>query len=282
MFTIKTTITVDYYLHMYGFRPASFFIEPSYYAAYCTPFICILLFDKSVKHIGIFNKKTTKFIFAIFLTLTVLLSTSSLGVVMCTTLWVVYLFRGQKNAVAKIVTTAIILFGLFLITYSDIFLTTVNRFLSGSSIGPRVLRGFIIFSKESVIEKIFGVGLNNIGNYVEYFSISTPYDESDLNYTVTLTNRLISTGLLGTFSLVYFWLNQFLYNKNPTSKVLLLLILISFVFANGEYTCDFAFAFIVASSFDKIKVSSNQNRITTENILIYGKEKNTIVSSKIF
>ena len=259
----KTSITdTTKYYSYFGFRPASIFTEPSYYADYLMPLCFILLFKKELK---LFSKKlsnTKRIILCVMFSLSILLSTSSLGILYLCIVWGFFVFSNYSYMKVKpqykLLVVFVILLSVGYVINDEFFSFTVNRLMSGSSIGARLYRGFILFDSANIFEKIFGVGLNNIANYVQHRGIFTIYDESNLNYTVTLTNRLLATGLIGTISMFYFWIVQF-RRKTKIGKVMLVGLLVSFVFANGEYTYAFPFFFIMLNEIDKSHVNTDEH-----------------------
>lgn len=258
MSKMAITDTAKYYSH-FGFRPASLFTEPSYYADYTMPVIFIILFKKNL---DVFSKRlssASRIVYAMLFSLPMLLSTSSLGVVYLCIAWGLFVFsncshmKTPKNMKAFMV-IALAVFTVYVVQ-SEVFAVTIRRITSGSSIGARFYRGFILYGKTNFFQKVFGVGLNNIGNFVRYYGITTVFDEANLNYTVTLTNRLVATGLIGTIALIYFWIAQFI-KKSNAGKAMLLAILISFLFANGEYTFGFPFFFILLNQIDQSEAAN--------------------------
>ncbi|MBE6004386.1 MAG: hypothetical protein E7232_09950 [Lachnospiraceae bacterium] len=246
-------MSTQQYYKLFSFRPASLFREPSWFADYICPIIAIILFGgeltKSIHNIS----WGRRLIYAFYLTTCVILSTSSLGILYCSVIWSCFVFLSNnelefKSFIKIEVTITMIALVIFALG-SEVFSNSLNRLRSGSSIGPRLFRGLIIFSNVDLFHQFFGVGINNIGNFVLYRNIQTVFDETDLNYTVTSTNRLIATGIIGLSALIYFWIIQFNKQKRSIGKVLMLMMGISFIFANGEYLYGFAFLFIIIEGF---------------------------------
>lgn len=258
LFAYSESTETAYYYHMFGFRPASIFTEPSFYADYVAPFIAILLFYPGNLCLFKKNEKKRRMLMAIFMSISIILTTSNMGVLYCALLWTYFFLKDTSILKIKLQYKLLILMFIFgfliFVLNSEAFSFLINRLMAGGSIGPRVLRGFLIYDNLPFINKIIGVGLNNIENCVKALNIYTIYDELDLNYTVTLTNRLITTGVLGLCSLIYFWVVQFLAKKTTVQRVLLLLMLISFIFEAGEYTFGFAFAFIWINSMSNGRI----------------------------
>lgn len=252
LFNNSESLDTGYYYDIYGFRPASIFIEPSYFADYIAPMIAILLFyEHNDTFVGSLGRKKRLCIAAI-LTLTILLSTSNMGVIYCAIIWGIFLFANSSGIGMRIQTKFVIIgLGAALFAYmlnSEVFSLLIRRFMSGGSIGARLFRGFIIYKQMPLLNQIIGIGLNNIENFVKLMSITTVFDEADLNFSVTLTNRLITTGIIGLGALITFWVIQFRRKKSLVWRALLIVLLVAFIFEAGEYTSGFPFLFILALS----------------------------------
>lgn len=248
LFHFDQSITSERYYYLYGFRPPSLFTEPSYYAVYVAPFLALLLFSEDTRHIlGLSNFKAL--VFATCVSVACLLSTSSSGVLFLVIIWGYFFFisanRGGLSVFGKIILTFVILVSVFIVFTSPIFNFVVSRTISGATFGQRIGRGFLIFDQMDSFRQIFGVGLNNLGNYVFSQGITTPFDEEDLNYAVSFTSRLVTTGIIGLAAVVVFFAGTRAKCKGPLSALMLALTAISFFVMSGEYTNNFAFMFLI-------------------------------------
>lgn len=230
--------TTTFY-NRYGFRPASFFVEPSYYAFYIEPLIIMLLFgSKNIKQIGLIGNNK-RIIIAIFLSISMLFSTSNLGVIYVVITWIIFVISNRDLINLKLIYRVAIIIVLLILSYwiftSGLFEYVLKRFSTGGSIGTRLYRGVEIFGKVDLFTKLFGTGLNNLSNYVTYNAIYTNYDEGNLNYAVTITNRFLTSGIIGGISLIYFVIIQFKDNKLPVQRIMILVMIINFFFTSGEY-----------------------------------------------
>lgn len=120
------------------YRPSAFFLEPSHMFIYCFPVLCICLFSKGMTK--------SRLIFALLISLGILLSTSGMGIVCCLGVWVCYylLYYDKTNAnIAKVknifsarnllIVSGVILFVVILYFSVDSVANTVNRILSSGS-----------------------------------------------------------------------------------------------------------------------------------------------------
>lgn len=248
LFHFDESMTSERYYFLYGFRPPSLFTEPSYYAVYVAPFLAILLFSRDTERIlGLSRIKTL--ILAVVISGTCLLSTSSSGVLFLVIIWGYFFFisanRGGLSVFGKIILTLLILVAVFIVLTSPLFGFVVSRTISGATFGQRIGRGFLIFDQMDSFRQIFGVGLNNLGNYVLSQGITTPFDEEDLNYAVSFTSRLVTTGIIGLTAVVVFFTGTKAKCKGPLSTLMLALTAVTFFVMSGEYTNNFAFMFLI-------------------------------------
>ncbi|MFW7374242.1 hypothetical protein [Vagococcus fluvialis] len=196
------------------YRPYSLFLEPGYYAQYAIP--CLV--------ISLFNKKYLSFWFSIFISVGLLLSTSGQGILIASFIWVVFVFnqlitlKKEKIAYFLILTIPVTLV-LINIMNKEFFQRSIGRlFTPGTgSAELRIYQGFTIFGSLTFIEKLIGIGFNNIQEYITssaLYGITTPYMNS-------LSFILMSTGVLGGLILTKFFIKTF-FKVNLQSKVLLL------------------------------------------------------------
>lgn len=147
------------------FRPTSFFLEPAHFARYAIIGLIIILWAKDLKMKDMF--------FAVFVSVGVLISTSSLGYLLLAMVWVSFALTRLvkiKKSWAKLCTILAVLIApvaLYVIFQLPYVQDTIMRSLSGdindtnTAIGAR-LNGFSHFAELSIFGKIFGVGFGCI------------------------------------------------------------------------------------------------------------------------
>ncbi|MCC4372141.1 hypothetical protein [Limosilactobacillus reuteri] len=192
----------EYYAHLMLFggatwRPSNFFLEPADFCLYASiSIICCL-----------FISRTPKVKLSALITIAVLTSLSSFGIIMITVIWGYWIIKTQKvNGINKMFVVIVILIAFVVIAVCTSIIQSVLYRLgttgeSGSTTGSlRLLRGLSIFAQLPTIQKIFGVGLGDLANYLIQNNITTPYD-TDLKpgneYMNTLSYILVTTGYLG-------------------------------------------------------------------------------------
>ena len=160
------------------FRPSAFFSEPSYFAEICLVdlFSCL------------FKKRNLKIVLLELIAL--VLSTSTLGIGFGYILLVLWSCKQRltKNIIISNL-IKLLMIGTLLIILTFIFLyegdsTIVLRIQNGATINQRMLRAFEIFYQLDVYHMLFGIGMQNMTNYLNYYSINLVNEGID-----TLLNR---------------------------------------------------------------------------------------------
>lgn len=141
------------------FRPSAFFLEPSHFAAYSMLALGILIFDNEEK----IDRK------AVFITVSILLTTSGLGMAASLLLWAMKGFRmlGSKNRKkmlnAMVFFFAALIASVVLYFTVDIFQNAVNRVLINddqNAITGRLWTSTFL-NQLSGVDKCWGVGFRN-------------------------------------------------------------------------------------------------------------------------
>ena len=144
-----------------GFSP--FFTEPSHFAQYIIPCICLLLNDK-IEHHFRFSK-------LVFLILGIFISTSSFGLLLVAILLFIYIIRSKDTFKYFILKCFLILIPFLLIVvfstglYLKIYYV-LNTIFSAFSLSDqkstyRLYRGIAYYYQMNYSDKIFGIGFGN-------------------------------------------------------------------------------------------------------------------------
>lgn len=244
----------EYY--MYTFRPSSFFLEPSYFALFSLPVICynLLYYEECIKY-RIFT--------SLIITISLVLSGASSGIIGVVLIWGVYLYPETiKKIDFKRITIFLVLFlVLIILINSEVGKVALARIQKGGSFGQRIERGIILFKEFDIFNSLFGVGINNLENYMNYYGIKTIYDETNLNYMASIVGVLVNSGVIG----IVFYINHF--------KKLLLK-------TNNMFCFGMIIIYIFCSSYENMLFSY---RMGFYLILIYASinKKSTVVVSNI-
>lgn len=235
------------------FRPSSLFLEPSYYALYCMPFLCV----KILKNNKLLKEKIELIlvIFAIFI------SKAGSGIIGLFLLISYYIFiKIKKSKISKLSYIIIfLLVGLFLLIFFTLDLGNENilyRIQKGGSIKQRVIRGLIIFKELPIFHKIFGVGINNVESYMLKNNISTPFDEANLNYMCSFLQTLNFSGIIGFTLLLNYLFSIWKKVKNNTILKGMFFIL-NFVMGYETILFSYRFAFLYIILNNNIKIFNN-------------------------
>ena len=179
-------------------RPHSFFLEPASYVVWIIPLLCMLL-DRG------------KMILAIIVTITVLLSTSSTGIVMVAVVWGCYAFA-LKGDTSKPVPRMFAIAGILLIVglflNLEIFSYGINKLMNisieSTTNSVRLTLGYRLWWAAPLLYKVLGIPYANVESYLRngginlsryYLTLNTSY----LGYVNAIGNCMLMYGILGLF-----------------------------------------------------------------------------------
>jgi len=210
-----------------GRRPSAFFSEPQAAASYLLPILALSLFKKNI-------------LYATFISLGILSSTSSLGTFL---VFFLFLYNGIISQNNRLIYTPIILVlgfsGLFFFYSSDLFEFSRYKILNVDFLSDaRLSRGFILLSYFSFAELIIGIG-NSIESFtIEHINadyvtnaLNRGYDYnsySALNYTTTVAGNFIKYGLLCGSYYLYMIFKLFNSSANILKTFTIIIIFLSF------------------------------------------------------
>ena len=194
-------------------RPSSFFAEPAAYVNAMTPLEFMALRRKDFK-------------WAIFSTIAILLTGSTVGVILSIVLWTLEMISRDISFQKRVSTVIISGVIIFLFMNYDIFnvsLTKLLKVASGeSTFGSRVLTGFEIIRRQSIFELIIGTNYNDVAtfvsNHISEFANSQVvmvYWRSQRLFLNTFSRLIFQYGIIG---LVLFLYPLILYLKQPNYK----------------------------------------------------------------
>lgn len=221
---IYSSIYNEYYFQnvesLSTYRPMSVFLEPSHYCQYVLFALAIVLFKHkmSVKDI----------LLAAFLSVGILVSTSSMGVILCLTLWAVYLFTIMKDFVLSgrlnlkiffiiliVIISAVMIFSQF----GDMFWFAIQRIYNPSvssstaAWDSRLGTFSVFFETDNLRTLLFGRGYGVINEGEWYASI--PYYYS-------------GTGILGILAIAVLFVVLYCLSDKLQRKLLILLFVLCF------------------------------------------------------
>lgn len=217
----------EYVTHImeYGgsvWRPSGLFLEPADLALYgCLALICCLFYSEK-----------PKIKIALIITISVLMSLSSFGIILILIIWLYWVFKANKNnAVYKLSSIFIVFSALIILIIngtiaSSVFYRIGTIGQSGSTTGSlRLLRGLAIFNQLSNFHKMFGVGLGDLDTYLIKFGVTTQYDTTlkpGNEYMNTMSYILVNTGLVGFGIYLSFIVSIFIKFKAYYKRILII------------------------------------------------------------
>lgn len=219
------------------YRPCAIFSEPSHLAEFV-----LLSF-----YYSLFIERNFKLI--CFYSLGLIITTSGLGIIGGLLLWIIYIFTNKKETSTrnfishkKGIRILIRILVIFVTVYvgirfyvfmlgSDNWL--LQRLASGGTIDARVYRSFDIFGSMNTFEKIFGVGIQNQANYLNYNGIISVFDNVDTlgnrEYAQTLGYILCTTGIIGCTVFIFGWVRMFFKSEYVTKCLIAFFLFICLV-----------------------------------------------------
>ena len=229
-----------YYTNVYTYyRPSSLFLEPGYYAFFVLPAIFILVLSKR------------NLIWGALLYLSVVLSTSGAGILFGLVPWIIFLFSNTfhiKNSTLFVNKNYIVIFIIICLIGVFVLLTNLNLMPRlFNSFNARVTRNYIINDSIDTFHQIFGVGMNNVECYMNSNSISTIFDEDNLNQGASAVTVLLQYGIMGVGIFIIFILLLFKGNIKKRECFAFICLFVAYTLFDEvlfNYKMGFLFSFI--------------------------------------
>ena len=204
------------------YRPSFIFLEPAHLIYYIIP---LLFYELHCRK---------NIIFPIFLTIGILLSTSSSGVILVIMAWLWNILKSllSKKDKGKVIVylIALLLIAFFSLNFTGVR-NTIERTKEGGSIYSRVYRGFMVFNKLPANSKLTGVGLLNLGEYT--YRSDVEYDEMTLKnpkmeYANTFAYILCTVGIIGFLIFFVTLIHLFFISKKEYRFLVFIFIYLCF------------------------------------------------------
>lgn len=243
-----------YYRWLY--RSSSLFLEPGYFISYCTPAVIDIFFLEKM------NKKNV--ILMILFSIGFLVSTSSAGLFIILITWIGFMIKSmcnpQKNnlKIFKFIIIPLIIILLLSLPLSN---TVLTRTKGGGSFNNRITRTLMLIDKMNWYQKIFGVGINNVENFVVTNQFYTQYDETgNLGYTSAYFGTIANSGILTFICYNAFFIITFLKNREWYIRMLIIVFLFFNIIGNISYTTSFVYYVILLNGKQKVNFQNNTNK----------------------
>lgn len=211
---------------------SSFFSEPSHFALYVLPALCLFLWNIDS------NSRYRKFAVLIISSAT-LLSTSANGIILLSIIIFLYIwnkyFLDFKIKYIALGITILITLAIFLINSSIIKSSTYSLFVvkegrSVSKADARVYRGFLFYKDMDINNQILGIGWRNAENFAKVEKNQLLYIRYYLeafDYFNSIAALLIYSGMGGLFLFMSFIKSIWKTTFNFGGKVIIIIIIAS-------------------------------------------------------
>lgn len=197
-------------------RPHSFFLEPAAYCTWILPFLCMCM-------------KRKEHIWMVFISISILLSTSSTGILMTGVIWLFYAFvsaRSEGKYFNSLMIVGVLIIGIGAFSNLSIFSTALNKLtnisVTNTSNSVRLVLGFQLFWAAPLIYKVLGIPYMNVENYMRSGEVALSKYKLSLNLSYLGFVNAIGNCMLiyGVFGLLLYlklfwniWKESDLYSK---------------------------------------------------------------------
>ena len=216
------------YVYSVSFRPSSLLSEPAKLVQYLIPCLVLLLFKKNM------DQTKHRWIIIGIITAGIILSTSFLGIVICGIVYFIYMLNGKVSKEKLFIVFAVFIAFTVVFYETDLITRNISRVNNGlttssgtSSAALRLLRGWEIFYKLPLFNKLFGVGLYGISSFIKATGLTIKYGGSYSygEYCSTITYVLNCCGIIGLIPFAVF-LRTCFKSSDLSGKVLTVVVVL--------------------------------------------------------
>ncbi len=239
-----------------GFSP--FFSEPSHMAQYLLPAIVIQM--ERVK-----SEPVKAWISLGLIEASIVISTSTLGIVNSFLMVVFYICLGKTETAKKIrrivllclpILLAVFVFFIRARLFYDANMESAFSYTSEKS-SYRLYRGFVYYSQFPIVNKIFGVGFNNMTSFVSSHGLSYAYEifSEDVvsEYLNGISQSLVYGGIITFILLVIFFVRLYKYGNSEHKTLVFALALLMLTAATFLRGMSVFYIFIIFALHAKMK-----------------------------
>ena len=177
-------------------------------------------------------------------------------------LWSLYIYCNflvsSGSNIKKILFFAGIIAIIIFVLTSDFSANLLDRTVSGASFNNRIVRTYLLLKTMNPFQVLFGVGINNVDNYVKSNYLFTQYDEDNLNYVSSVMGTFLCSGVFTFVFYIRFYIKAFLFDKNVFSRSLVLLLFFKSFIGNTSYSNAFFFLAIIILMVHKISLDERR------------------------
>lgn len=241
-------------------RPHSFFLEPAAYCTWILPLLCMCM-------------KRKKHIWMVFISISILLSTSSTGIIMTGVIWLFYAFvsaGSDGKYFNSLMIIGVLITGIGAFSNLSIFSTAFNKLtnisVTNTSNSVRLVLGFQLFWAVPLIYKVLGIPYMNVENYMRSGKVALSKYKLNLNlsylgFVNAVGNCMLIYGVFGL--LLYLKLYWNIWKESDLySKCYVLTCIISIfgqsVFWNSLFVTQFAVMLCSVERASFIRVTLRQ------------------------
>jgi hypothetical protein len=187
---------LHYWNYLQGGRPSALFAEPQAYASYLLPLLIILI-----------QKKKT--LFALLLTISLILSTSSLGIIVAVIIWLGSVIYSNSKILVKMFIFIFIVMGSILIIQFPIFEYSIEKIMDINVFeNIRLTRGFALVMYMDFNEFLFGLGAGEIQSFVISHYNELPFwvtttSEFNIGYATTTSAIILQYGFISFITYIF-------------------------------------------------------------------------------
>jgi hypothetical protein len=192
------------------YRPMSIFQEPAAYAGFMLPLLAYSIYKKEI-------------MFSIIISISIIMSTSSIGILMTFGIWAYSIFFVVNSKLTKIGLVFVFFVILIFFVSNDLFAYSADKIMNINLENDlRLANGFLILGNMSGKDLLFGIGMGNITNYLNMHGLNYR------NYISTISGTMINYGIIGFLfycdMLFKFWKKQ----RHNVQLYVLIIIILSF------------------------------------------------------
>ena len=230
-------------------RPCSFFPEPASFVNAMVPLEFLALRKRDFK-------------VAIFTTISILISTSTVGIILTVVLWATSFMQKDLKVRTKVFMIILSIGIVFAFANLDLFGASLTKLLlaaeGGSTFGSRVTGSFEVIGAESLFEKIVGTNYNEVNRYIDtHSSLFASRSIVQIYWRGGTGNVFLNTfgqlffryGLIG-FILFLSPLISFLRSQNYQAKAYVVMVIVAIfgqtMLLNSYYFMTVAFLILFA------------------------------------
>lgn len=235
----------------YYYRPCSIFIEPGFQSMFCAPWLALKLFYGK-------EKKWKEILVALIVTITMILTTSSMGILCALVIWMLFVVNtfspGDRRNIKTVllILPFLIVAGIYLYGVSGVSTSIAIKMKSlqningSSSLTWRLLRGVECFKQIGLFQQIFGCGYGDLTSYFNLIHLTTKYDINLtlIDYMNGISYLFCSIGIVGSILLFNIVVKYFPRYKTKIETKILFVCLLIIMFSAAVFDTDKYFLYI--------------------------------------